>query len=99
MGVTSPEAGINGIVGGYFVWITVPATLDSDNLVQRASKEENLVLLAGTTFQVHGAAATSETNSFINNIRICFSWEEEELLAEGIKRLARVLRRSLAALT
>ncbi|KAF1980520.1 PLP-dependent transferase [Bimuria novae-zelandiae CBS 107.79] len=73
------------VVGGYFIWLTLPSGLKSAVVVQRAQEEENVVI-----FEVPG---DTEHAHFENDIsRLCFAWEDEDVLAEGIERLARVIR-------
>ena len=86
-----PAPDISGIVGGYFVWLTLPRGIDAELVARKASEEEALILPPGPTFQVHGDTLDSQ-NVFTNDFRLCFAWAEEKLLAEGIKRLARVIR-------
>jgi hypothetical protein len=35
---------------------------------------------------------TEHAGTHFNAVRVCFAWEEEEMLDEGIERLARVVR-------
>jgi hypothetical protein len=35
---------------------------------------------------------TEHAGTHFNAVRVCFAWEEEEMLDEGIERLARVIR-------
>lgn len=91
LGVVVPAPDISGIGGGYFVWLTLPRGIDAELVARKASEEEALVLPPGSTFQVHGDTLDSQ-NVFRNDFRLCFAWAEEKLLAEGIKRLARVIR-------
>ncbi|KAF2124813.1 PLP-dependent transferase [Dothidotthia symphoricarpi CBS 119687] len=90
LGVRLPQAD-REIVGGYFIWLTLPHSLKGANFAQRAKDEENVVV---AQIQVPGDTEGSGT-SFENDIRICFAWEDEDMLAEGIKRLAQVIRRML----
>lgn len=79
------------VVGGYFVWLTLP--VNAVKLAKRAKEEQNLIVAEGAIFEVPG---DRETANFPNNIRLCFAWEDEDKLAEGIERLARVLKGMLA---
>ncbi|KAJ4288541.1 Valine--pyruvate aminotransferase [Kalmusia sp. IMI 367209] len=79
------------VVGGYFIWLTLPSGLESAVVVQRAKEEENVVVAQGEIFEVPGDTEYPGTH-FENDIRLCFAWEEEDVLAEGIERLARVIR-------
>ena len=92
LGVVVPASDISGIGGGYFVWLTLPRGIDADVVAQKASDEETLILPPGSSFQVHGDKSTSH-NVFRNTFRLCFAWAEEEHLAEGVKRLANVIRK------
>ncbi|AEO70926.1 uncharacterized protein THITE_2056168 [Thermothielavioides terrestris NRRL 8126] len=81
----------NGVFGGYFVWLTLPAGVDAAAVAERA-REENLIVAPGRLFEVSG---DEEAARFPRHIRLCFSWEEEENLVKGVRRLGRVLRRML----
>ncbi|KAK4240390.1 pyridoxal phosphate-dependent transferase [Achaetomium macrosporum] len=84
----------NEVFGGYFVWLTLPERLDADAaaVAERAREEENLIVAPGRIFEVKG---DEEAARFPRNIRLCFSWEEEEDIVEGVARLGRVLKRML----
>ncbi|KAF1950094.1 PLP-dependent transferase [Byssothecium circinans] len=90
LGVRLPQTD-RDIVGGYFIWLTLPSPLKGAIVAQRAKEEENVVVAQGEIFQVPGDSEHDGTH-FENDIRICFAWEEEEMLAEGIQRLGRVIR-------
>lgn len=109
LGVTLPSATTGttvsgGIAGGYFIWVCLPDGMDAKEIAQRALQEENLRVAEGDLFRVEGddddttdrpatAAAGCPHNDFGRYIRVCFAWEEEERLSEGIQRLARVIAR------
>lgn len=78
------------IYGGYFVWFTLDQELPAKVVAQAAMEEENLVIGSGDIFTVHG---DEKTVTFDKEIRLCFSWEPEEDIVEGIRRLGEVLRR------
>ncbi|KAJ5161776.1 hypothetical protein N7492_007168 [Penicillium capsulatum] len=78
-------------VGGYFIWLTLPAPLHAADVVQRAQEEEKLRLAPGTLFQVAGDGQASPR--FGDKLRLCFAWEKPDHLTEGMRRLARVLDR------
>ena len=92
LGVVVPAPDKSGIGGGYFVWLKLPSGIDAELVARKASDEEALILPPGSTFQVHGDTRNNQ-NVFRNDFRLCFAWAEEKLLAEGIKRLASVIRR------
>lgn len=75
------------VVGGYFIWVTLP--VKAATLAKRAKEVENLIVAEGTIFEVPG---DREVANFSNEIRLCFAWEDEERLAEGIERLASLVK-------
>ncbi|KAB2571657.1 Uncharacterized protein DBV05_g9705 [Lasiodiplodia theobromae] len=87
LGVKLPQPG-REVVGGYFVWLTLPSPLKSADVARLAQEKENLIVAEGRLFEVPGDSA--EVN-FPCDIRLCFSWEEVDRLGEGIERLARVI--------
>ena len=89
LGVILPQTD-RAIVGGYFIWLTLPARISANKVSLRAKEEENLIIAEGPLFGVYGDALEDDLQC---KVRICFSWEEEENLAEGIKRLGQVIRR------
>ena len=91
LGVTLPQTD-REIVGGYFIWLSLPSNVHADELAARCVTEENLIIGQGSLFGVYG---DRETVNLDGDIRLCFSWEEEPALDEGIQRLSRVLKRML----
>jgi 2-aminoadipate transaminase len=79
---TSPE-------GGFFVWVTLPDGVDTYPLLQKA-------IDAGVVF-IPGAAFTPSDEPS-NKLRLAFSAVPPDAIAEGIRRLAPVLREAIAAL-
>ncbi len=77
------------VVGGYFIWLSLPSPLIADEVAVEAKQDENLVIGPGPLFGVYGDA---DKEGLKDKVRLCFSWEEEELLPEGIQRLSRVIR-------
>lgn len=74
--------------GGYFVWVTFPKGPAAVDIAKRAMDEENLIVSPGHMFEVKG---DEESVGFKNSIRLCFSWEEEDDMVEGVARLGRVV--------
>ena len=87
------------VAGGYFIWLTLPKGLKADEIGKRALHEQGLVIGMGTSFQVQGDAEAAEQGLFEHDIRVCFAWAEEDLLAEGVRRLAKVIREALSAMS
>jgi DNA-binding transcriptional MocR family regulator len=79
---TTPE-------GGFFVWVTLPEGVDTYPLLQKA-------IDAGVVF-IPGAAFTPSDEPS-NKLRLAFSAVPPDAIAEGVRRLAPVLREAIAAL-
>jgi 2-aminoadipate transaminase len=71
---TSPE-------GGLFIWGELPETMDATKLFA-AALEEKVAFVPGTSFYAGGG--------HLNTIRLNFSNASEEMIREGMHRLARV---------
>jgi DNA-binding transcriptional MocR family regulator len=80
-----------GRTGGYFLWVRLPGEADGTLVARICAEQEALDILPGKAFEVVGDAAV-ELSSYL---RLCFSWEDEDNLAEGVRRLARVIREVL----
>ncbi|PSR90611.1 pyridoxal phosphate-dependent transferase [Coniella lustricola] len=74
--------------GGYFVWITFLHGPAAKDIAQRAMEDENLLVPAGSTFSVKG---DDQAVDLENCVRLCYSWEDDKDLLEGIDRLERVI--------
>ena len=72
--------------GGMFLWVTLPESLSALHLFKLAT-EENVAFVPGKAFYVDGGGS--------NTLRLNFSNSDEEKIEEGIKRLAKVLKRTL----
>ena len=70
--------------GGMFLWATLPENLSSLNLFKLAM-EENVAFVPGRAFYVDGGGD--------NTLRLNFSNSDEEKIEEGIKRLAKVIKK------
>ncbi|KAI0863790.1 pyridoxal phosphate-dependent transferase [Xylaria cubensis] len=107
LGVRMHEGSLLGyedVYGGYFVWITLPGGKTADTaeerrpwptaqaIANRCRADEALMIGNGELFAVHGDEAAIR---FENAIRLCFAWEDEEDLVDGVVRLGRVIRKML----
>ncbi|KAI9163766.1 hypothetical protein HJFPF1_05392 [Paramyrothecium foliicola] len=79
-----------GVYGGYFVWFTPTQGLPSKLISDRALEEENMIIGYGNMFEVHGDEVSAKFN---DEIRLCFAWEAEDDLVDGVQRLGRLLKR------
>ncbi|PTB71000.1 Aspartate/tyrosine/aromatic aminotransferase [Trichoderma citrinoviride] len=96
LGVVARESSVKGVeggggvYGGYFVWLTLTRGPLAVMVSDAALKEENIIVGRGDMFAVKGDEAAAR---FDENIRLCFSWEPEEDLVDGVKRLGELIRR------
>lgn len=74
--------------GGFFLWVTLPPGQTDTDILRRAL-EERLVLVIGSAFYVDGTGH--------DRIRLSFSAPSAPRIEEGVRRLARVIRSSVAA--
>lgn len=75
--------------GGFFVWVSLPERVDTYPLLHKA-------IDAGVVF-IPGAAFTHSAEPS-NKLRLAFSAVPPESIAEGVRRLAPVMREAIAAL-
>lgn len=79
------------VMGGFFIYITLPEGITADNVADVALKEYNLRVLASGAMRVRGSKECTNKTLLTRGIRLCWAWEEPEMLVEGVKRLANVL--------
>ncbi len=72
--------------GGFFLWLTLPSRADMTK-VQARAVEERVVALAGTECFPDGRGT--------HNLRLSFSLQPPERIAEGIRRLGQAIRAGL----
>ncbi|KAL4774484.1 pyridoxal phosphate-dependent transferase [Aspergillus nidulans var. acristatus] len=97
LGVTVPFTGPS-VAGGYFIWAALPGSLRASDLVPVALQDHGVRVAAGDLFRVQGDQA-EDKNEFWSFIRLCFAWEPEEKLAEGVRRLACAIRQMIGQRT
>jgi DNA-binding transcriptional MocR family regulator len=74
--------------GGYFVYILLPARILAKQFALRAWQEEAVLVADGDMFEISGDEDAVPAR---HGVRICFAWEEEHFLVEGLRRLGKVL--------
>jgi 2-aminoadipate transaminase len=74
--------------GGFFLWATLPAQIDSEAMIARAAAN-GVIYVAGEAFFVNGTGG--------NIIRLSFSAPTHERIRQGVARLAGTVRETLAA--
>ncbi len=75
--------------GGLFLFVTLPAKINTDNILEKAVKK-NVAFVAGSTFFCN--------DSGHNTMRINFSFSDPEVIEEGVIRLAKVLKEGLTGI-
>jgi 2-aminoadipate transaminase len=71
--------------GGFFSWLDLPSAVDGTDVARRAVDEGVAIVPGAPFFPGTGGAA---------NVRLSFSRVEDDLIDEGIKRLAAVIEHS-----
>jgi 2-aminoadipate transaminase len=72
--------------GGFYLWLTLPAGLDSKEMLPRAITEL-VAYTPGTAFYANGQGR--------GNIRLAFCYPTPEFITEGVRRLSRVITEEL----
>ncbi len=83
-----PEVTFTRPAGGLFLWVELPAGIDSRELLEH-SLEENVAFVPGGAFFANGGHE--------NTLRLNFSAMPEDRIEEGIRRLARAVAAMLEA--
>ena len=74
--------------GGLFLWVTLPEGMDA-NTIFKSAVESKVAFVPGESFHPLGGGE--------NTMRLNFSNSKPEMIDEGIKRLAKVIRDNLKA--
>ncbi|KOS41110.1 hypothetical protein ACN38_g8045 [Penicillium nordicum] len=85
LGVTLPPQ--PKVAGGYFIWAQLPAPLSASTLAPISLQAHGVKVATGGIFQVQGDPSSDQAE-LDRYIRLCFAWEEEGRLTEGVRRLA-----------
>ncbi len=67
--------------GGFYVWLTTPAGVDTPAMLSWAVEHEKVAFVAGPSFYTDDRG----TNQF----RLCYSFLDQSLIGEGISRVCR----------
>ena len=81
------------VVGGFFVWLSLPEGLAASEFAHVCKEEEGVIIAPGAMFEVPG----DESVKFDGNVRLCFAWEEEHRLVEGVRRMEVAAEKVIAA--
>lgn len=75
---------------GFFLWVELPQEVNASELLKGAVEEEKVAFIPGNVFCVNGSTLGS------NCLRLNFSYHGLDLIEEGIARLGRAVKKSLA---
>jgi DNA-binding transcriptional MocR family regulator len=91
LGVEVSKVSLAGkeVFGGYFLWFGLPKGLLAEQVAKATNERENLIVAHGGMFEVYGDEKAAKFGSFV---RLCFSWEDEDRLVEGVERLGIVVK-------
>lgn len=73
--------------GGFFIWVTLPDRIDTGSLLRRAVEEARVAFVPGGAFYAAGGGR--------HQLRLSFSVSDEAAIAEGIGKLAGLVRAAL----
>ena len=77
--------------GGMFVWVELPAGVDSGELLPRVIAEEKVAYVSGAPFHPGGGGA--------NTMRLNFTHASPDVVRDGVGRLGRALVRAMETAT
>jgi 2-aminoadipate transaminase len=78
-----PDAQWTTPTGGMFIWATLPDYIDTTDLLARALETEDVAFVPGRSAYLDGRGASS--------MRLNFAGVPEERIAEGVRRIGRVI--------
>ncbi|EFR04094.1 aminotransferase [Nannizzia gypsea CBS 118893] len=90
----------SGVSGGYFFWLRLPPGIEAKRVTKIAAEELNLQVADGEGSKVTGAGAEPDydyanTDEPLDSfVRICLAYVDEDLLEEGIQRLAQAVEKA-----
>jgi hypothetical protein len=91
LGFTLPKAD-RDVAGGFFLWLGLPEGFVAADFARVCAEGDKGVLVSpGEMFEVAGDPSVQ----FDGNVRLCFAWESEENLKEGIRRMRGAAERLL----
>ena len=74
--------------GGFYCWVSLPPGSDGGSLLEKAIRRYDVAFVAGSPFFVGDQGK--------ENLRLSFSFIDEGLIPEGVRRLAETLQESAA---
>ena len=75
--------------GGYFIWLSLPARISATRVAALAKERYDVIVASGTGSEVKGnGGGLGRDKGFDGFLRLCFAWEVEGWMNEGVRRLA-----------
>jgi DNA-binding transcriptional MocR family regulator len=71
-----------------FIWLTLPESLDSRELLRTSLASEGIIFVPGSSFFTNGDGA--------RNIRLNYTKASEATIEDGMRRLGNLIARQLA---
>lgn len=87
-----PIDGIRKAAGGYFLYVRLPDGLSAEAVSERVKDEENVIVTPESMCRVPLTPGITNAGKD-SHLRLCFAWEAENALEEGIIRLAGTIKR------
>lgn len=97
-GATNGHRQVTPPAGGYFIWILLPEDLFGKGaaIAAKGLEKFDLKFAYGDMMQVQGDSTSAEraAKGYGNGIRLSWAWHTEEEIAEGIRRLADLVKQA-----
>lgn len=100
LGVRIISDGDNKVAGGFFLYISFASCMSPGSKIAQVALEEfNLKIAPGAIFSVPDDLSSKERgdDSYGNVARLCWAWNEEAALVDGIKRLGEAINQAGAS--
>ncbi|NVK20396.1 MAG: PLP-dependent aminotransferase family protein [Methylocystaceae bacterium] len=75
------------VTGGMFVWLNLPEGMNARKLLEKSLAEEKIAFVPGAAFHANGGGE--------NTLRLSFSTCSPDVIYDGMKRLADLIRREI----
>ncbi|KAF2672789.1 PLP-dependent transferase [Microthyrium microscopicum] len=84
------------VAGGYFIYALLPKGISATDLAEQAMKENVIIQTEALCRVPIPKSGGKEPNKAKDRfIRLCFAWEDEDMLSESIERLGKALKRMI----
>ncbi len=91
-----PDVGVNVPHGGYYLWLTLPASVDGEALA-RAAAAASVNLIPGSKFYAGTGGFPRNRDDGRSHVRLSYSFATVDDIDEGVSRLARIYQAMRAA--